>query len=182
MRGRFSLFPICLMGTLLCAQAADGPRLKIEKAVYRLDPGALEFSFEFVNSGDSAVYVDCQGRPKASARGATLALAFGGNTEDTSVPARVGPRQTFRAARKLYGKAPGRENPSIDLDPAAFAHLKVEMAVYPERAEGEGEAYLRERATMLAAPTVSLVKQGKRQPPPPLRIIRTPGDAPPPGD
>jgi hypothetical protein len=163
---------------VLLALGANGPGvLKAEKAVFDRETGVLQFAFTFTNATDSAVYLDCQGPPRAAAKGGVLSLSFS-NTQDTSEggaepPERVGPRQVFTAARKLYSKIPGRENPGIPLDPSSCSRLKIEMALYPERAEGEGAPYLREKGVLLAAPALALARKGKAPPPRPVRRTRT---------
>jgi hypothetical protein len=161
---------------------APAPALKIEKAVYQLDPGVVQVAFEFDNPTDSVLYLDCQGRPRAAGKGGALSLSFG-NVADTlaeaaEAPARVGPRQVFKAARKLYAKTPGRESPAIELDPTGFAKLRLEIAYYPERGEGEGSPWLKERAAFVVSKPVVMEKRGKR--PPPLPVTKTRTYTPPP--
>jgi hypothetical protein len=146
------------------------PALKIEKALNQLDPGELYLSFEFNNPTDSVLYLDCQGTPVSARKGSTLGLSFKGAPDSSGpeAPARVGPRQVFRAERRLHGAVPGKANPAIPLDPARFAQLAVEMAFYPERAEGEGVPWVSAGAVTVKAPKIAIKKTGKRPPPPPV--------------
>lgn len=163
------------------ASASGTPVLEISRAVYRADQNVLEFAFTVANPSDSVVYVDCQGQPQASLRGKDLALLFAARDSadaDTARPQRVGARQTFRGHRRIFGLGPDASGgPAHPADPAAAARLRVEMAAYPERQEGEGEAWLRDRASRLAAPAAPLARKGKRPPPPePMRAVKPPED------
>lgn len=161
--------------------ASGAPSLEVSDAVYRADLNVLEFAFTVANPTDSVLYVDCQGQPEAARRGGDLALAFAARDSaaaDTARPQRVGARQTFRGHRRIFGLGPDASGgPGRPADPAAASRLRVEMAVYPGREEGEGEAWLRDRAVRLAAPAAPLARKGKRPPPPaPVRIFKLPAD------
>jgi hypothetical protein len=156
-------------------------RLEAGEAVYRLDRNVLEFAFTLINPTDSAVFLDCQGEPEASLAGKTLTLRFAAPDEaalDTARPQRIGARQGFQGRRRIHGLGLdhlGQAKGSKPADPAGATSLVLEMAVYPERTEGEGKAWVRERASLAASKAVPLRKSGKRQPPPkPMRIRRTP--------
>ena len=159
--------------------AKGAPVLKVGQAVYRADQNVLEFAFTVDNPTDSVVYVDCQGQPQASLRGKDLSLRFAARDSaeaDSIRPQRVGARQTYRGHRRIHGLGPDAAGgPAHPADPAAAARLQVEMAAYPERQEGEGEAWLRDRALRLSAPPVPLARKGKRPPPPkPVRVVKPP--------
>jgi hypothetical protein len=163
------------------AAAAATPVLKVTQAVYRADQNVLEFAFTVDNPADSVVYVDCQGQPQASLGGKELTLRFAARDSaeaDTARPQRVGARQTYRGHRRIFGLGPDATGgPAHPADPAAAARLRVEMAAYPERLEGEGEAWLRDRALRLSAPASPLARKGKRPPPPkPVRVVKPPED------
>lgn len=167
--------------------APGGPALAVAQAVYRADRNVLEFAFTVRNPTDSVVYVDCQGQPQASLRGKDLSLRFAARDSseaDTARPQRVGARQTYRGHRRIFGLGPDATGgPGHPADPAAAARIRVEMAVYPERLEGEGEAWVRDRALFLAAPAAPLARKGRRPPPPkPVRVVRPPEPVTPPED
>lgn len=160
------------------ASAAPAATLKLDKALLSRESGIVQIAFTFRNLSDSVVYLDCQGTPRASGKGGALTLSFGGADSGAGYPPeRVGPGQTFTATRKLYAKIPGRENPGIALDPSPYARLRAEMAYYPERSEGEGEAFVRERAQTVSA-SAPLEKKGK--PPAAVKPTRTRTYIPPP--
>lgn len=155
------------------------PRLEAGEAVYRLDQNVLEFSFTLVNPADSAIFLDCQGDPEVSLEGRTLLLRFAAPDEaalDTARPQRIGARQGFQGRRRIHGLGLdhlGQAKGSRPADPAGAASLALEMAVYPERNEGEGQPWVRERATRAVSEAVPLRKKGKRPPPPkPVKIRR----------
>jgi hypothetical protein len=154
-------------------------RLEAGEAVYRLDQNVLEFAFTVVNPSDSAIFLDCQGEPEATLTGKTLTLRFAAPDEaalDTARPQRIGARQGFQGRRRIHGLGLdhlGQAKESRPADPAGASSLVLEMAVYPERIEGEGKAWVRERASMAVSKAAPLGRSGKRQPPPkPLRIKR----------
>lgn len=178
------LFPILTV-------AAPQPTLRIDKAAYDLGSGVLQIAFTFVNAGDSVAYLDCQMPPRASLAGGTLTLVFdrkaagsegawaGGPAPTDSAPAaavdpdayppqRIAERQTFQGQRRfdrVLGDASARPK---------FTSLRLVMAVYPERAEGEGTPYLVERGIRVAAPPHAVARQGKPPvPPKPVRIFKT---------
>jgi hypothetical protein len=156
-------------------------RLEAGGAVYRLDQNVLEFAFTVVNPSDTAVFLDCQGDPAATLEGGILALRFAAPDEaalDTARPQRIGARQGFQGRRRIHGLGLdhlGQAKDAKPADPAGAASLVLEMAVYPERSEGEGTAWVRERASRAASEAVPLRKSGKRPPPPkPVKIRRMP--------
>lgn len=170
-----------LPAALRAASAPGSPVLKVIQAVYRADQNVLEFAFTVDNPSDSVLYVDCQGQPQASLRGKDLALRFAARDSaeaDSARPQRVGARQTYRGHRRIFGLGPDATGgPAHPADPAAAARLRVEMAAYPERLEGEGEAWLRDRALGLSAPAAPLARKGKRPPPQkPMRVVKPPED------
>lgn len=174
--------------TAAMAAAAAGPkataeaavvRLETGEAVYRLDQNVLEFAFTLVNPSDSAIFLDCQGDPEASLAGNTLTLRFAAPDEaalDTARPQRIGARQGFQGRRRIHGLGLdhlGQAKGAKPADPAGAASLVLEMAVYPERMEGEGKAWVRKRASMAVSKAAPLRRSGKRKPAPkPVRIRR----------
>lgn len=157
------------------------PEIKVTRAVYRADLNVLEFAFTVANLSDSAIYVDCQGQPAAAKAGKSLKLRFAASdaaAADTARPQRVGARQGYQGHRRIFGLGPDATGgPAHPADPLAAARLAVEMAVYPERSEGEGPAWVLERAMPVAAKPFPLAKQGARPPPPkPIKVIRPTAD------
>jgi hypothetical protein len=165
---------------VLPLHADPSPVLKITQAAYRADQNVLEFAFTVDNPTDSVIYVDCQGQPEASRRGPSLLFAFAANDAaeaDTSRPQRVGARQGFQGHRRIFGLGPSHlGQPARPTDPLKAARLTVEMAVYPERLEGEGPAWVLERGSRAAAQSVALSKKGKRPAAP--KPVKVPAPAP----
>ncbi len=156
---------------------ADLPILKVTKAEYRLHQNVMEFSFTLTNHSDSVIFLDCQGQPTASRQGKTLTLAFAAGDAagaDTARPQRVGARQGYQGHRRIYGLGPDTTGAAaVASDPSAATLLKAEMAVYPERMEGEGPAWVLERAVQVSAKPAPLAKRGKRpKAAKPTRIIK----------
>lgn len=157
------------------AVPSAAPILKVGKAEYRLDQNVLEFSFTVTNPGDTAIYLDCQGQPAASRQGKALLLAFASEEAgaDSARPQRIGARQGYQGHRRIYGLGPDATGAAHAADPAGATTLKVEMAAYPERSEGEGLPWVREQAVVVSAKPSPLSRKGKRPPPPkPERIIK----------
>lgn len=157
------------------------PEIKVTSAVYRPDQNVLEFAFTVANRSDSVIYVDCQGQPAASRTGKDLKLRFAAPdaaAADTARPQRVGARQGYQGHRRLFGLGPDATGgPAHPADPLGAARLAVEMAVYPERSEGEGPAWVLERGMPAAARPFPLAKKGKRPPPQkPVKVVRPPAD------
>lgn len=152
------------------------PILKVTDAVYRLDQNVLEFSFLFLNSPAGAVYVDCEGQPASALAGKALALRFAAPDSlaaDTARPQRVGAGQGYRGSRRIFGLGPDALGVAHPADPAKAASLMLQMAVYPERLDGEGSAWVLESGRQVAAKPVPLKRKGKRSPPPkPVKVIR----------
>jgi hypothetical protein len=173
------------------ALASGSPSLKTDTAIYHMDGGTLQYAFTFVNPTDSVVFLDCQVPPFATLSGNTLMLDFdrtaftatpstaagvpaGGPLDgrvvnpDDFPPQRVGPHQAFQGQRKLdrvLGDPHARP---------AFAQVRLRMAWYPERAEGEGAPYLVDRKSAVAAPAGKVARKGKAPPPPKARKFRVP--------
>lgn len=184
-----AVLPMLVLPLLQAAASAQAPEpasiqppiLKISKAEYRLDQNVLEFSFTVNNHGDSVIYLDCQGQPAAARKGKTLLLSFAAADEaaaDSARPQRIGARQGYQGHRRIYGLGPDALGSALsktggEADPAGATLLKAEMAAYPERSEGEGLPWVRERAVMVSAKPVPLAKRGKRPPPQkPVKIIK----------
>lgn len=173
------------------AEARPAPSLRVDRAVYDLGSGVLQLAFTFSNPGDSTAYLDCQVPPRASLSGGVLTLTFargaaasegalaGGPAPTDSAPAaavdwdayppqRIAGGQTFQGQRRLdrvLGDARARPK---------FASVKVVMAYYPERTEGEGPLFAAERGQRVAAPPHAAVRKGKPpEPPKPVRIFKT---------
>jgi hypothetical protein len=143
------------------------PILQVKEAVYRPDQNVLEFAFTVANPSDSVIYVDCEGQPAATLAGKTLSLRFAAADSlaaDTARPQRVGARQGYQGSRRIFGLGPDALGSPHPADPLKAASLRVQMAVYPERLDGEGTAWMRERGTPVAAKPVPLRKAGKRPP------------------
>jgi hypothetical protein len=142
------------------------PVLTVTQAVYRADQNVLEFAFQVDNPTDSVIYVDCQGQPEATRRGPSLLLAFAAPdaaAADSLRPQRVGARQGFQGHRRIFGLGPDHlGQPARPSDPLKAAKLTVEMAVYPERLEGEGPTWVLERGARAGATPVTLGKKGTR--------------------
>lgn len=177
-------FPACLLVfTALAAASASGaeapaarpPVIKVTQAVYRLDQNVLEFAFTVQNPSDGVVYVDCEGQPASALAGKALALRFAAADSlaaDTARPQRVGARQGYQGSRRIFGLGPDALGTAHPADPAKAASLMVQMAVYPERVEGEGSAWMLDRGMQVAAKPVPLRRLGKRPPPPkPVKVI-----------
>lgn len=174
-------FLALLLGLSLLTASAEsastpGVVLKITQAVYRANQNVLEFSFTVDNPSDSVVFVDCQGQGEATRRGPSLLLSFAANDAadaDSARPQRIGARQGYQGHRRIFGLGPDHlGNPARPSDPIRAAKLTVEMAVYPERLEGEGPAWVLERGTRVSAKPASLAKQGKRPAAPkPVKVL-----------
>lgn len=118
------------------------------------------------------------GKPKGPERPGGAGVLAGGPLDGGAVnpddfpPQRVGPHQAFQGQRKLdrvLGDPHARP---------AFAKVRLRMAWYPERAEGEGVHYLVERKAAVAAPARNVVRKGKAPPPPKIRKFRVPKETP----
>lgn len=181
-----------LMPILAAAAPQHGPSLRIDAAAYDLGNGVLHIAFTFANPTDSVLYLDCQVPPRASLAGGTLTLTFardaaasegalaGGPAPGDSAPAapapdpesfppqRIAGGQTFQGQRRLdrvLGDASARPK---------FTSLRIVMGYYPERAEGEGPAFVVERGKRVAAAPHAVSRKGKPPAPPkPVRIFKT---------
>ena len=172
----FSVLPWPLGFLLLTSSQAQEPvppptaapaaySLKVSEAKYRPLYGGVEFSFEFTNPTNEPVYLDCQGLPVSALSGKTLALSFGDKPDSASHPQRIGPRQTFAGYRRVDKVEPPRDPAS----PAGFSLLQVDMAVYPERSQGEGEPFLREQANRARSNAETVSGGGRKAVAPPPR-------------
>src|SRR6185295_8395559 len=120
----------------LAFAGADTPALKLETALYTRDASTLQVVLAFTNPTDGTLFLDCQGLPHARAQGKTLVLAFGeagDSAAGAEVPARVPPGKLWKIERQFSVKAPGLEDPKIDLDLVRFSSVRLEVAYYPER-------------------------------------------------
>lgn len=153
------------------ASSADMPlpTLKLESALYKLDHGVLEFSFTLTNPGDSVIYLDCQVPPKFSLNGKNLIVTLDRRSLDDKAdmsaypPQRIGAHQTYQGQRRfdhILGEAQLRPD---------FSTLRLETVYFPERSEGEGKPFVKERAVSIMAPSVPVPRRGK----PPSRPVKT---------
>lgn len=170
---------IALPAAAAAAGGGSGPLpiLKIHKAEYRLDLNLLEFAFTVTNPTDQVLYLDVQGQPASARQGKTLVLSFAAAdaaAADTVRPQRVGARQGYQGHRRIHGLGPDTTGSGPHpADPAGAASLKVNMAVYPERSEGEGPAWMLEQAFEVSAKPAPLAKRGRRPPPQkPVKVIK----------
>jgi hypothetical protein len=147
----------------LSPAASARPTLQVGQAKYRPGHNGVEFSFRFTNPGDEPLYLDCQGLPAPSLRGKTLVLSFGRNSDSTSRPQRIGARQTFEGYRRVDKVEAARAKGAMP----GFTLLKAEMAVYPERKEGEGLPFITEREEMIASKAVTVAGKGRAAGPAP---------------
>jgi hypothetical protein len=179
---RSAIHLLLLVGCLpfsLFAQTTDTlSTLNIASAVYKLEPGILEFSFTFVNPTDSVVFLDCLVPPKFIQEGKNLVLTLdrtsgpGGTSEnmDAFLPQRIGPHQTFQGTRRfdhILGEATLRPN---------FSTVQLAIVYYPERNEGEGVPFLVERASRVQSKKHSAIRLGKVPLPPKKVKIAHPVD------
>lgn len=158
--------------------AASAPTLKIDTAIYDAGPGVLQFAFTFANPSDSLLFLDCQLPPRAALDGRTLILRFdrsapagppeataGGPASGGSIdpadfpPQRIAGGRTFQGRRRLDRILGGTESRPV------FDKLRLEMAYYPERTEGEGEGFATERMGTAVAGAAKVAQRGKRPPP-----------------
>jgi hypothetical protein len=166
-------------GAVSAAPLSPPPVIRVKEAVYRLDQNVIEFSFTVTNPSDSVIYVDCEGQPAATLAGKALSLRFAAADSlaaDTARPQRVGARQGYQGSRRLFGLGPDALGSAHPTDPLKAASLRVQMAVYPERLDGEGTAWMLERAMPVAAKPVPLRKAGKRPPAPKPTKVITPAE------
>lgn len=180
----------------LPAAAGEGvpsPSLRVDKVIYNVEAGVLQYVFTFANPSDSVLFLDCQVPPRASLSGSTLVLDFdrkalpapgaadsaaaqpggamaGGPTAGGSVdakdfpPQRVGARQTFQGSRRLDRVLGGYQaRPE-------FKSLQLRMAYYPERESGDGEPFVAEAQRRIAGLAVTVVRKGNASAPP--KVIR----------
>jgi hypothetical protein len=144
--------------------------------VYDASQDVLAFAFTVDNPSDSVFYVDCEGQPTGTRKGSELVLRFAAPdaaAADTARPQRVGARQGYQGQRRIHGLGQAHTGaPAKATDPLKAARLAVDMAVYPERLEGEGPAWVLERASHVAAGPAALSRKGKRPAPPkPVKVI-----------
>jgi hypothetical protein len=179
MDGKRAAWSMLLSLTAAASAAADAvPVLTVDKAVYSLETGVLQYAFTFANPSDSVLFLDCQVPPRASLQGNTLLLDFdrsampaadsGSKAADAAdfPPQRVGRRQTFQGQRRLdrlLGTSAARP---------AFPTLQLRMAYYPERDSGDGEAYLIDRQRQVVSKPQIVSRRGKVPPPNPPRVLR----------
>lgn len=157
--------------------AKSQPTLRIDTAAYDVAPGVLQFAFTFANPTDSVLFLDCQIPPRAVLEGRTLILLFDRGTDQDAPetraggpasggafdaadypPQRIAGGQTFQGRRKL-----DRLMGETDSRPV-FDKLRLEMAYYPERTEGEGDRFVAEKMGKAVTGAAKVAKRGKRPP------------------